>query len=170
MDIFVEQIIKKKFGTKDYLIFVGIVLLGCILILASMLFIPDFSVFVLVAVCAGAYYLISSRNLEFEYSVTNGDITIDKIINRRSRKRIISMDAHNIEAMGKYNPEEHSAKSYAARLIVSGTDDGKDAWYFAGNNPQKGNILVVFSPDEKVLTAIKPFLARQVSLNAFGRN
>lgn len=170
MDVFVEQIIKKKFGSKDYLIFTGVILLGCILILASMLFIPSFSVFVLVAVCAGAYYLISSRNLEYEYSVTNGDITIDKIVNRRSRKRIISMDAHNIEAMGKYKPEEHSGKSYATRLIVSETDDGKDAWYFSGNHSQKGSVLVVFCPDEKVLAAVKPFLARQVSLNAFGRN
>jgi uncharacterized protein (UPF0333 family) len=170
MDIFVEQIIKKKFGTKDFIVLFGLVLLGCILIFASMLFIPSFSVIVLIAVCAGAYYLISSRNLEYEYSVTNGDITIDKIINRRSRKRIISMDTHNIEAMGKYNPAEHSAKNYAARLTVSVTDDGKDAWYFTGNHPQKGSVLVVFSPNEKVLAGIKPFLARQVSINAFGRN
>ena len=170
MDIFIEQIVKKKFGTKDYLIFAGILLAGFILILASMLFIPSLAIIVLIAVCVGAYYLISSRNLEYEYSITNGDITIDKIINRRNRKRIVSMDAHDIEAMGKYNPTEHSAKSYTTRLTVSVTDDGKDAWYFAGNHPKKGSVLVVFSPNEKVLTAIKPFLARQVSLNAFGRN
>ncbi len=102
--------------------------------------------------------------------MTNGDITIDKIINRRSRKRVISFDAHNVEAMGKYNPQEHAAKSYASRLVVSATEDGADAWYFAGNDTKKGNVLVVFSPNEKVLLSIKPFLARQVSLNAFGRN
>lgn len=170
MDVFVEQIIKKKLGIKDYLIIVGTILAGCILVFASMLFIPAFSLFVLVGVCFGAYYLISFRNLEYEYSVTNGDITIDKIINRRSRKRVISMDAHGIEVMGKYKPEEHSQKNYAARMIVSETDDGNDAWYFTGNHPKKGNVLVVFSPDEKVLTALKPFLARQVSINAFGRN
>lgn len=111
---------------------------GFILILASMLFIPSLAIIVLIAVCVGAYYLISSRNLEYEYSITNGDITIDKIINRRNRKRIVSMDAHDIEAMGKYNPTEHSAKSYTTRLTVSVTDDGKDAWYFAGNHPKKG--------------------------------
>ncbi|HHV31080.1 DUF6106 family protein [Caproiciproducens sp. LBM24188] len=171
MDVFIEQIIKKKFGTKDYLIFAGIIIVGLLLIAASMLFIPSFSLIILIAVCFGAYYLISSRNLEFEYSITNGDITIDKIINRRSRKRVISMDAHNVEKMGKYNPAEHQQKTYAARLIASVTDDGQDAWYFVGNDSKKGgNVLVVFSPNEKVLGAIKPFLQRQVAIDAFGRN
>ncbi len=170
MDIFIEQIIKKKFGTKDFLIFLGLVLGGCILVVLSMIFIPSLMIIIVIGVCVGAYYLATSRNLEYEYSITNGDITIDKIINRRSRKRVVSMDAHDVETMGKYNPAEHSAKSYAARLFACESDDGKDAWYFAGNLPNKGNVLVVFSPNEKVLAAIKPFLSRQVSINAFGRN
>lgn len=170
MDVFIEQIVKKKFGPKDYMIFAGIVLACVLLILLSMLFIPTLSMLVLIGVCVGAYYLISMRNLEFEYSVTNGDITIDKIINRRSRKRVISFDAHAVEKMGKYNPEEHRQKSYASKLFASATEDGSDAWYFVGNHTQKGNVLVVFSPDEKVLKAIKTFLPRQVSIDAFGRN
>ncbi len=170
MDVFIEQIVKKKMGPKDYMILVGLLLVGVVLILLSIMFIPTFSILVLAGVCFSAYYLASSRNLEFEYSVTNGDVTIDKIVNRRSRKRVISIDAHNIEKMGKYNPEEHRQKTYAASLTVSATDDGKDAWYFTGNHPQKGRVLVVFSPDEKVLTAMKPFLQRQVAIDAFGRN
>lgn len=171
MDVFIEQIVKKRFGPKDYLIMAGIVIAGIVLILASMMFIPGFSFIVLIAVCFGAYYVASSRNLEFEYSVTNGDITIDKIINRRSRKRIISMDAHIVEKMGKYNPAEHQQKTYTARLFTSVTDDGQDAWYFVGNDTKKGGtVLVVFSPNETVLKAIKPFLQRQVSIDAFGRN
>lgn len=169
MDIFVEQLIKKKLDGKDYLIIAGIIAAGVILIIASTL-IPMISAIVLVGVCFGAYYLITSRNLEFEYSVTNGDITIDKIINRRNRKRVISMDAHNIDFMGRYDPKTHSGKNYAARIMVTESGDGKDAWCFSGNHPQKGSVLVVFNPNEKVLAAIKPFLSRQVAINAFGRN
>lgn len=169
MDIFVEQLIKKKLNGKDFLIIAGIIAAGVILIIASTL-IPMISAIVLVGVCFGAYYLITSRNLEFEYSVTNGDITIDKIINRRNRKRVISMDAHNIDFMGRYDPKVHSGKNYAARIMVTESGDGEDAWCFAGNHPQKGSVLVVFNPDEKVLAAIKPYLPRQVAINAFGRN
>lgn len=170
MDVFIEQIIKKKFGPKDYLIFAGALLGGVLILILSMTFIPYFSFFVLIGVCVGAYYLVSSRNLEYEYSITNGDITIDKIINRRSRKRTISMDARSVEKMGKYRPEEHQSKTYSSRIFASVTEDGADAWYFTGNQPKMGNVLVVFSPNETVLAAIKPFLPRQVSVDAFGRN
>lgn len=170
MDIFVEQIIKKKFGLLDYLVAVGSVLVGVALILLSFLFIPYLSAFVFIGVCFGAYYVISSRSVEFEYSVTNGDITVDKIIFRRKRKRILSVDAHEVDAMGKYNPEQHKGKTYSGRYVCASHDDARGSWYFSAHHPKKGYVLVVFDPEEKVLNAIRPFLPRQVMQSAFGRN
>ena len=135
MDIFVEQIIKKRFGPKDYLIIVLILLLASLLVVAALVFIPMIVIPVVIGVCIGAYYVITSRSLEFEYSVTNGDITIDKIIYRRKRKRVISVDAHTIEAIGKYKAEEHRGKNYSERLFASSSEDGSagesETWYFA---------------------------------------
>lgn len=170
MDVFVEQIIKKKFGPKDYLFFLLVLLAGMVIMCAALFYIPHFFPLLLIVVFALAYYLISSRNLEFEYSVTNGDITIDKIINRRKRKHIISADARNIEKMGKYNPEEHKNKNYSKRIFVSINDSGQGGWYISLRHSELGNVLVVFDPDERVLNAIKPFISRQVSMDAFGRN
>jgi hypothetical protein len=169
MDIFVEQIVKKKFGTKDYLVFPATAFGGVILVLLSLLA-PAFSLLVLIGVCFAAYYIITSRNLEFEYSVTNGDITIDKIINRRKRKRVISADAHEIEEMGKFRPDLLKNKSGYTHFFTSEYDDGRESWYFCAHSTKKGNILVVFNPEEKVLNAIKPFMPRQVAFSAFGRN
>ena len=102
-DVFVEQIVKKKFGPKDYAVTVLAVLVGLIVIALSFL-VPAVGVLILVLAAVGVYYLITARNLEFEYSVTNGDITIDKIINRRKRKRVINTDAQYIDDIGKYDP------------------------------------------------------------------
>jgi hypothetical protein len=170
MDTFIEQIIKKNYGAKDYLIIAAAILGALALVFASQMFLPSMTAIVFVFVCIGAYYLITSLNLEFEYSVTNGDITIDKIISRRSRKRVISMDAHDIEIMGKYKSKEHDQKTYDVRLDASDNTGSEDTWYFSGHHAQKGNVLVIFSPNEKTLTAIKPFLSRQVAIDAFGRN
>ena len=169
MDVFVEQIIKKKFGAVDYAIAAGTVLAGMILTVLALVFVPPFAVFVFAGVCFGAYYLITSRSLEFEYSVTNGDITIDKIIYRRSRKRVISLDAKTVEEMGKYEPEKHRARNYASRLFASKFPSGEGSWYFTARHSKLGYVLVVFDPDEKVLEAIRPFLTRQVARDAFGR-
>lgn len=167
MDIFVEQIVKKKFGAKDYAITFLTIFVGLLILFLCVAFFPAGLFIALVGVCFGAYFLITSRNLEFEYSVTNGDLTIDKIINRRKRKRVISLDLHSVEEMGKYNAEAHKSKSYEKRYMVAQTDDGQGSWFLCLRQPQTGSVLVVFDPEEKVLNAVKPFLPRQVSVSAF---
>jgi hypothetical protein len=169
MDIFVEQIVKKKFGTKDYLIIAAVIIGALVLILASFL-IPSITVLVMIGVIFGAYYLISARNVEFEYSVTNGDITIDKIINRRSRKRVISVDAHDIEDMGKFRPEIVKNKNGYTPYYTAQAESGENSWYFCAHTTKYGNVLVVFDPNERVLEAIKPFMPRQVAFVVFGRH
>ena len=171
-DIFVEQIVKKKKGPKDTLIIGLTILIGLALVTLStripwlILFFP----IVLIGVCAGGYYIITSRNLEFEYSVTNGDITIDKIINRRRRKRVISVDAHNIEDMGKFKPEIVKQKDSYKPFFASEYDSGAGSWYFCAHSSKEGNVLVVFDPEEKVMHAIKPFIPRQVASVVFDRH
>ncbi len=170
MDIFVEQLIKKKAGPKDYAIIFATILGAVILVMASVIFLIQIALLVLIGVCFGAYYLITSRSLEFEYSVTNGSITIDKVISRRKRKRVIAVEAHDIEDMGKFKPEVARNKSGFKTVFASQYDDGRDAWYFCAHTAKEGNVLVVFDPDEKVLNAIKPFMPRQVSFVVFGRH
>jgi hypothetical protein len=126
MDIFVEQIVKKRLGPKDYAIITATVFVGLVLIFLSLL-IPAITFLVLIGVCIGAYYLITSRSLEFEYSVTNGDVTIDKIINRRKRKHVISVDAHEIEEIGKFQPDLLRRKSEYAKFFTSGGKAGISA-------------------------------------------
>lgn len=166
MDVFVEQIVRKKFGPKDYLVTFGCILGSCLLIFLAFLFLVQIFVFVVAGVCFGAYYLITSRNLEFEYSVTNGDLTIDKIISRRSRKRVISLDCKLVETIGKYKPEEHTAKHYDKKFITSIYDDGRNAWCMTLQHPKHGRILVVFSPNERILESVVSFIPRQVALEA----
>lgn len=169
MDIFTEQLIKKNMGPKDYAIITATILGGILLIVLSMM-VPSISFLVLIGVCFGAYYLITSRSLEFEYSVTNGNITIDKIISKRKRKRVISVEAHDIEAMGKFKPEIVKSKNGFKPVFVSQYDDGRGAWYFCAHTTKEGNVLLVFDPDEKVLSAIKTFMPRQVAFVVFGRH
>lgn len=169
MDIFVEQLLQRKQGPKDYAI-TAAAILGAVIIFFLSLKVPAFTFFILVLVCFGAYWVIASRHLEFEYSITNGDITIDKIINRSRRKRVLSADAREIEEIGKFRPELVRQKSGFKPYFVSEYGDGRDAWYFCSHTAKNGNVLVVFSPEEKTLEAIKPFIPRQVAFVAFGRN
>lgn len=87
-DVFVEYMVKKKTGSKDVLMSLGVSILGAILIFVSIFLTPVSPMIPFLVICGviyGVYYVISSRSLEFEYSITNGDIAVDKIINRRNR-------------------------------------------------------------------------------------
>ena len=83
-DVFVEYMVKKKTGSKDVLMSLGVSILGAILIFVSIFLTPVSPMIPFLVICGviyGVYYVISSRSLEFEYSITNGDIAVDKIIN-----------------------------------------------------------------------------------------
>ena len=173
MDVFVEQIIKKKFSGKDYAIMAGISVLAAVLVFLCVMilvaYVGAIAFLVVIGVLYGAFWLIMSRNLEYEYSVTNGDLTVDKIINRQRRKRVVSFDVKNAEEMGKYDAARLQHRNFDNRYFVGVNEDGRDCWYITCRSQKTGHILVVFSPEERVLDAIKPFLQRQVRIDAFGR-
>lgn len=172
MDIFVERIIKRKFGAVDALVILGVVVAGLI-VLSLPLFIPQLFMFLIVLVaivCFGAYYLIGMRLWEFEYSITNGDMTCDKIIQRRRRKRQFNIDLHDVDAMGKYDPQKFQGRQFAHTYFVGeNAKGGAGEWYMTGTFEKYGSMLVVFSPDARILKAIQPALKRTVANEAFPR-
>lgn len=168
MDSFDEQIIKKQLSGKDYGIIAASFLAGIVLLYLSILISALLFPLVLIILCVAIYFIVTSRNLEFEYSVTNGSITIDKIINKQRRKSVISLEAQDIESMGKYSPAGHKNNSY--KIIFASEKENEGSWYFTAHNQKLGNVFVVFNPNEKILKDIKPFLRGQVAANAFIRH
>ena len=96
MDTFVEQIVAKRKGGKEYAIIFGSLIAALLILAALWLFLLFFiGIFFVLLLTAGIgwllWYLITMQNVEFEYSVTNGDIDIDQITAQRKRKRIVSV-------------------------------------------------------------------------------
>lgn len=172
MDIFVEQIVKRKMGPIDALVIVGVILAALVVISLPLWIPPLFMLWLLLiaGACFGVYYLIGMRMWEFEYSVTNGDLTCDKIIQRRRRKRQFSIDLHAVSEIGKYDPQKFQNRRVANTYFVGTTAKGAEGdWYLQGEFEQYGPTLIVFSPSERVLEAIKPALKRSVLNEAFPR-
>ena len=93
MDIFIEYMVKKKKGMQDYLLMFGISLFGVaalfLVFVILMSIIPQIASIILLLVVGGfygIYRLITSFNLEYEYSLVNSEMDVDKIINVRKRK------------------------------------------------------------------------------------
>jgi len=167
MDIFMEKIVAKKKTVVDYLITAGIVLAGMLLIALSLtiqvLQALNISIFLAVGIAYFGYRLILSRNLEYEYIVTNGDLDIDKIIGKRNRKRVFSANCKEFDIVAPVKSDSFNRAAYGInkKIDASGSIDSPDAWFITLN--YKGEkTLVIFEPDERMLENFRKYIPRKV--------
>lgn len=167
MDIFMEKIVAKKKTMADYLITAGILLAAVLLVMLSMTIqvLQELNIGILLAagIAYFGYRLISSRSLEYEYIVTNGDLDIDKIISKRNRKRIFSANCKEFDIVAPVKSDNfnRSVQEIKNRIDASGSIDSPDAWFITLN--YKGEkTLVIFEPDERMLENFRKYIPRKV--------
>ena len=169
MDTFFEQIITVKKNGKAVAAIIGIWLAAfivCFLLIMFMGFLGTFSLLLAAGVLFGAYKLCTRFNLEYEYIVTNGTMDIDKIINKSSRKRILSFELATVSRIEKFNPAQLSGVN-AKELFITCNQDDPGAYLMVSATEGKGTSYLVFAPDERVRSAIVKFVPKFISNSAF---
>ena len=177
MDIFNEHIVKRKLDSKDGLKMAGLVVGSLAVIFALLVVLPllgYIGVMLIVPLCVGIgvmdWFLIRTFFVEFEYSVTSGYFVVDKIIARNSRKRVVAFECRDVERLSKYDPKAYVGRSFNHTIQADSNSEEDAHWCIEINHRELGRSLVIFTPTERILAAMKPFLKRQVSADAFGRN
>lgn len=162
MDIFFEQIVKVKRTGAQTAGVVGIIaLLIVLMVVFGFLFMMGFSLSILLAfgACWGAYKLITLSSIEYEYIYTNGDLDIDKITARASRKRVVSILCSKVERYGQYNPAVRPSDSVKKVYTLCDVDD-PNAKYIIAPNKKEGLVMIVFAPDERMRGVIEKAIPR----------
>lgn len=165
MDVFMEKIVAKKKDAKDTLFAAAMLLVGFIAILTVPVIpvVNSLWLFIDAGIVYGIYYLISTRNIEFEYIVTNGDLDIDKIISRRKRKRIFSASCKDFDVVARLNSDKYDneARNIKNRIETVSSMQSPDV-YFVTLSYKGERTIVFFEPDERMLNAFKTFIPRKV--------
>jgi hypothetical protein len=165
-DTYAEYLVKHKNGVKETLIQLLIVFAAAFVSFISVTFLAAFvgglSAVVVVGVIYGAYYLVTSLFLEYECIFTNGDLDVDKIICQRKRQRLATVKCENIEVFKRYVPEEHRNKEYQTRIVAVEDEKRSENYCIVANVKGKGKTLVVFTPNDKIIEAIKKFAPKHV--------
>lgn len=155
MDNFCEQLVEKKKTTADIVkmvaISLGLILGASACMVASIYLRFTFFVFVAVGLLALGVWLVSGMNVEYEYIITNNEMDIDKIIGRRKRKRMITVDLSKTDDFGKY-PSENNVESDTTVHATTGLE--KNAHYLLVQHKDYGKVKVIFNPNEKIREAI----------------
>jgi len=170
MDTFVEQIVTKRRDGRDMGI-IGLILFGMLaLVVACAYFFMYIGMFALIIIAGagyGAWFLLSSRNIEFEYSVTNGDIDIDTIIARRKRNRLVSVSGSKLESFEPYEEAAYASRKFDRTVMAAPSTKDEGLWAFTYRSKKNGRTLVIFQPEKRVVSAFKiglpSMMAREVT-------
>lgn len=168
MDTFFEQIvrIKKSVGTLALVIFIWFLAISLAVFFFMTSLLGPLSAIVIIGLIYGAWWLTAKFNIEYEYIVTNEDMDIDKIINKSSRKRLVSITLSKVERVEKFNPALiQNIKS--ENLLFACDQNDPNAYLIVASREDSKINYIVFSPNEKLQNAIKKSLPKFVSNSAF---
>ncbi len=169
MDNFAEQLVKKNlttaektkrtltlvFGITGTLIFVafGILMPG-----STMLSLLGFLLAVLVGY--GTFALMQSSYVEYEYTLTNGELDIDKIIAKKKRKSLISVEVRKFTAFGKYSQDLDESDDMT--VVISSDNIASHEYYADFQHEDYGLTRLIFAPDDRMIENIKKSLPSNV--------
>lgn len=167
MDNYCEQLVAKQKTAADtakvvLTLAASVVLGSLIIIFALMTGLWVLIIGGLVIIGFGAWFA-AGFGVEYEYILTNGEMDVDKIIGKRKRKRLITLDVTKttiFEALPCADEKDAEVTVYA----TSGTET--DAHYIMCEHRDYGTVKLIFNPDKKMKNAIgqelPPALRRKV--------
>jgi len=165
MDIFLEQIIKKKKDSRDRLLTLLMILSAATvtvtLLLINMSGMEGLQLVLIGGSWYGAYLLIRRRRLEYEYCFTNGELDIDVIRARRKRYHAISVRAKEIAICANIFDDAHKERYLDASGIkrqydMASTPDSRNV-YFVDFRRNGERMRLLFEPTRKMLAAMKKY-------------
>lgn len=176
MDIYNEWIVKKKKTGKDIALAFGSVILGlavCYVLFNVLSKIPGLATFMLLAVAGviwGIYRVVTAMNLEYEYIFTNGEMDVDKIVNVRSRKSVVTVNARKIEILAHRSHEEfkRNLENESIKKVRACTSLNSEDLYFVlfhDENDGDAMKMLLFNPNNKILDGFKKYNPRRVFIN-----
>ncbi|HOO29139.1 MAG TPA: DUF6106 family protein, partial [Lachnospiraceae bacterium] len=115
------------------------------------------------ALIAAGYFLLPNLDLEFEYLYLDKEITIDKVMAKQKRKRVMVLDLNKMEIMAPVT--SHELDSYKARKVPMkdyGSKMPDSKLYAIVYHDQNKEELVCIEPNTEMLRAIKTVFPRKV--------
>ncbi len=178
MDVYIEELMPKNKDKNDWVFFIvtilsGLLVTGLIIwIMVYMAFANNMATqFVLslgplaiAGVWYGVYHISNSKSVEYEYILINNNLDIDKIMAKKTRKRLISVDIKNATLMAKVDDKILSTEQFPPRTKIynySPLNKNMDT-YFIDCMADGERCIVLFQPTAKMVDALWKFNPKAV--------
>ena len=163
-----ETYIEEMVARKNSVVATGLkVVLGAICAGSVILGILGAGLFYSIALFSalGIYFVFYLTGVEYEYLYVDKSLTVDKVIAKRTRKRVAQFDLERMECCAPYGHailKDYENRSLDAKDFSSGYEKNADKKYVLIYDGQK---KVIFEPSEKMMEAIYMVSPRKVYIN-----
>ena len=151
-DAYAEWLVKRK----DPIYAVPVKILMAVLCLVSLLIAMQtaFGAILLIAVGIAAYFVFINLSVEFEYLV--GDVSIDRILARSRRKKVLDCKKEEIQIVApsdSYMLKDYEKTGMKVKDCTSGRNGSKT--YALIYQQGADCVKILFEPNEKILRALR---------------
>lgn len=105
-----------------------------------------------------------SFKIEYEYTLTNTTLDIDKIVAQSDRTRMLSFDLKDVELMTPMSlieSREYDGSFKTVAEACADITDFENTYCIIADTEKYGRVRVVFTPNEALLELMKPMLNRR---------
>ena len=132
-ETYVECLVARKSSGIMSFLKILLIMLTVVFVLVGMVFVPGLLVAIVTGI--GAYFAYMNADVEYEYLYLDKEITVDKIMAKTRRKRVLTIDVNKIEILA---PEKsYQLDSYRNRQVKA-TD------FSAGHDLPDQKLYVMF--------------------------
>ena len=169
MDNFTEQLIVRHNTKSDRLKLMITMIIGMIMILVLVLAtlltmgkgLFSFVGFILaVGTALIMWKQLEDSKVEYEYTFTNGELDVDKIIAKKKRREMLSVEVRSFTAFGKYTDSQEESEDMT--IVLASTNIASEEFYADFTSEKYGLTRLVFCPNEKLLGYINASLPKQM--------
>lgn len=165
---FYENVLPSPNKKKNTIIKIALILLyalvAAIWILSAFIskYNPAIILFVIALLSLALWLILRRFNVEFEYSVSDSEITLAKIYGKSRRKEIFSADADDILLIAPETEENiKKAEAYQprAKYRMCSQNTEKKVWIVVFENDDEDKFLFTFEAEDyvtKILKQLKP--------------
>lgn len=160
-DTFVEELVVRRNSLKNLLLEVLIILAALVLAFAVWIFLSPIFPAMLVILVFAAYLGIKFQGVEYEYSFTNGDLDVDKIMAKRKRKCLVEINQKQIKVMAPYTAEYESVThDYSVSQVIdaSASKNAAGRWFIIYEDADGKDVFLVIQPSKDFRDALRKYI------------
>ena len=175
MDNLIEQVVPKEkgagYGFKIALIIlIALSIPAALIVIAKLVqfaYLAYIALFLLLFCALGAWFFITSLKVEHEYAFLSSTLRIDKIIAKRKRKPIVKVDVKKFSDFFPYSDSEMKNRKFNKVYSAAAKEFSEENYVACFHDEAKGKCAVIFSPNERLLTEMKPYFGNELRKKLF---